>query len=160
MFAGRQYTLQCTVQNVAPVENLNVTFYRGETELGKSQSKDNKEKNPVTEIFTLSFSPSEEDDGVQYWCEAKLEFGLEGPQPPPMVTSQNITATVYCECDYKEKHKTKVNKGTNKNPPKSQTSPFMTILLTYAFSSVHLFASCFDGMCCISVSSLSSPINI
>lgn len=98
MFEG-QYTLECTVQNVAPVENLTVTFYRGQTALSQVQSNTNKEeKKPVTQNFTLNIKTSKEDDGVQYWCEAKLELEI---QLPPVVRSQNITATVYCESDNK-----------------------------------------------------------
>ncbi|XP_053181967.1 immunoglobulin superfamily member 10-like [Scomber japonicus] len=93
MLAGHQYTLQCTVHEVAPIGNLNVTFYRGQTELQRLQSS-NTTKEPVTETFTLDINPSKDDGGL-YWCEAKLDLGAEGPQPPPVVMSQNITTTVY-----------------------------------------------------------------
>ncbi|XP_068583669.1 vascular cell adhesion protein 1-like [Cebidichthys violaceus] len=96
MFEGQQYTLQCTVENVAPVENLTVTFYRGQTALDQQQSNiNNPKKKPVTDVFSLNFTLSKEDDGVQYWCEAKLELGPDGPERPPVVTSQNITTTVF-----------------------------------------------------------------
>ncbi|XP_075947700.1 vascular cell adhesion protein 1-like [Anarhichas minor] len=96
MFEGQQNTLQCTVEDVAPVENLTVTFYRGRTVLSQQQSNiSDTNKKPLTDIFSLNITLSKEDDGVQYWCEAKLELGPDGPQLPPVMTSQNITTTVY-----------------------------------------------------------------
>uniref|UniRef100_A0A3B4FIV2 Ig-like domain-containing protein n=1 Tax=Pundamilia nyererei TaxID=303518 RepID=A0A3B4FIV2_9CICH len=96
MFENQQYTLQCSVQNVAPVQSLNVTFYRGNTALGHLQSN-SEHKKPVNETFTLNITPSREDDGAQYWCETKLELRPAGPQPPPVVTSESVNVTAYCE---------------------------------------------------------------
>nr|XP_040041917.1 hemicentin-1-like isoform X1 [Gasterosteus aculeatus aculeatus] len=95
MLEGRQYTLQCTVEHVAPVKDLRVTFYRGQTALGQPQSNNTTVEKPVIQIFSVDISPGREEDGAQYWCEAKLELGPEGPKLPPVETSQNITATVH-----------------------------------------------------------------
>ncbi|XP_069386845.1 vascular cell adhesion protein 1-like isoform X2 [Paralichthys olivaceus] len=95
MYEANEYTLQCDVRNVAPVENLLVTFYRGQTILAQLQSTSAPQAEPESEVFTVGIKARREDDGAQYWCEARLELGTDGPQPPPVVASQNITATVY-----------------------------------------------------------------
>ncbi|KAK2918690.1 hypothetical protein Q8A73_003061 [Channa argus] len=95
MYEGHQYTLQCEVKNVAPIQNLSVTFYRGNTPLGQLQSVNNPAKKPASDTYSQSITASKEDDGAQYWCEAELELGPEGPHPPPAMKSQNINTTVY-----------------------------------------------------------------
>uniref|UniRef100_A0A3P9BQ92 Ig-like domain-containing protein n=1 Tax=Maylandia zebra TaxID=106582 RepID=A0A3P9BQ92_9CICH len=96
MFENQQYTLQCSAQNVAPVQSLTVTFYRGNTALGHLQSN-SEQKKPVNETFTLNITSNREDDGAQYWCKTKLELRPAGPQPPPVVTSESVNVTAYCE---------------------------------------------------------------
>lgn len=94
MFEHEEYTLQCTVRNVAPVEKLAVTFYMGLKELGRVTSKATM-KEPITETFILNLNASKEDDGAGLWCQAQLELGPSGPQPPLITVSQEVPATVY-----------------------------------------------------------------
>uniref|UniRef100_A0A671TS72 Hsp90 co-chaperone Cdc37-like n=1 Tax=Sparus aurata TaxID=8175 RepID=A0A671TS72_SPAAU len=96
MSEGQNIILKCSVQNVAPVENLRVTFYSGQRQLGQKQSNKKGQK-PESDMFELNFSPTKEDDGGQFWCEAELLLGPDGPQPPPVVKSRNFPATVLCE---------------------------------------------------------------
>ncbi|KAI5091537.1 intercellular adhesion molecule 5 precursor [Silurus meridionalis] len=94
MIEGNQYELQCEVQNVAPVRLLNVNWYKGQ-QLVKTDSFTNETKTPVSKTMTLQVSPQRGDDGVQYRCEAELELGPEGPQPPPRNKSDPLTITVH-----------------------------------------------------------------
>ncbi|XP_073686324.1 vascular cell adhesion protein 1-like [Garra rufa] len=99
MMEGNQYELQCDVHDVAPVQYLTVKWYKGQTLLDQTTFTDTI-KTPVNEMATLLIRPERADDGAQYTCEAELDLGAEGSQPPPTVTSQPLSAEVY----YKPKH--------------------------------------------------------
>ncbi|KAK7167308.1 hypothetical protein R3I94_001637 [Phoxinus phoxinus] len=99
MMEGNQYELQCDVLNVAPAQNLTVNWYKGQTLVDQSIFTETI-KTPVNKASKLLIRPDRADDGAQYWCEAKLELGEEGPQPPPTAPSKTLKVEVY----YKPKH--------------------------------------------------------
>ncbi|XP_075869579.1 vascular cell adhesion protein 1-like [Nelusetta ayraudi] len=94
MLEGQQYTLQCAVQQAAPIGKVQVVFYKGQTKLASMRSNSRGElKKPQDETFTLDFTPSKEDDGDSFRCEVSLDLDI--PQPRPVVTSANMTVPVH-----------------------------------------------------------------
>ncbi|XP_073713998.1 hemicentin-1 [Misgurnus anguillicaudatus] len=93
MIEGFQYELQCDIVNVAPVKSLIVKWFKEETELHNETFYDTI-KTPVNKTSKLQITANRSDDGVQYRCEAELELGADGPQPPPIVTSEPLNITV------------------------------------------------------------------
>ncbi|XP_073713090.1 cell adhesion molecule 2-like [Misgurnus anguillicaudatus] len=94
MIEGSQYELQCDIMNVAPCKNLTVKWFKEETEV-KTETFDNTTKSSVTATSTLNITANRSDNKAQYRCEAELELGADGPQPPPKVTSEPFKITVY-----------------------------------------------------------------
>ncbi len=96
MTEGEQYTLQCDVHDVAPVQYLTVKWYKGQTLLNQTTFTDTI-KTPVDETVTLLIRPDRADDGAQYRCEAELDLGAEGPQPHPTNSSKPLNVEIYCK---------------------------------------------------------------
>ncbi|XP_067087890.1 intercellular adhesion molecule 2-like isoform X1 [Osmerus mordax] len=94
MVEGTEYQLQCDVLNVAPVRNLTVTWYKG-NETIKTDSYGDQSKTPVNKSSILTITPSREDDGALYRCEAQLNLGPEGPHPSPVNTSEHHNILVH-----------------------------------------------------------------
>ncbi|XP_038836953.1 intercellular adhesion molecule 5 isoform X2 [Salvelinus namaycush] len=94
MVEGTEYQLQCDIQNIAPLQNLVVKWYKG-NELLDNVTYSDVSKTPVDVSPTLMIIPSRDDDGAQYRCRAELDLGPEGPQPHPTVTSEPLNITVH-----------------------------------------------------------------
>ena len=90
---GQQYELQCDVHNVAPVQNLTVKWYKGQTLLHQTTFP-NTSKTPENKTVTFLIRPDRADDGAQFWCEAKLE--AKGPQRYSTMSSDHLSITVHC----------------------------------------------------------------
>ncbi|XP_024289900.1 vascular cell adhesion protein 1-like [Oncorhynchus tshawytscha] len=94
MVEGTKYQLQCDIQNIAPLQNLVVKWYKGNEPLD-NVTYSTVSKTPVDVSDTLMVSSSRDDDGAQYRCRAELDLGPEGPQPHPTVTSEPLNITVH-----------------------------------------------------------------
>ncbi|KAL0992893.1 hypothetical protein UPYG_G00100640 [Umbra pygmaea] len=94
MVEGNQYQLQCNIQNVAPLKNLVVKWYKGNESIDTKTYRDPNKKKPVNKSLTLNITASRDDDGAQFRCEAELHLGPEGPQTPPTVTSELLNIIV------------------------------------------------------------------
>lgn len=84
---GEKYQLQCEVKNVAPVQNLTVTWFKG-NELIKSDHYNDSTRTPVNQSFTLSVIPSRYE--ARFKCVAQLNLDL-GPKTSPMADGLNLS---------------------------------------------------------------------
>lgn len=100
MVEGREYQLLCEVQNIAPVQYLTLRWYLGQTEVYNNTFSELSPATPVQVSSTLLITPSKAEDGAPYSCEAALELGLEGPQPPPRVQSEPLNINVHCNTSH------------------------------------------------------------
>ncbi|KAJ8254026.1 hypothetical protein COCON_G00206380 [Conger conger] len=155
MKEGKQYQLQCEVQNIAPVQYLTVKWYKGET-LENQTSYDDLTKTPVNVSTTLLITPTSADDGAQYSCVAELELGPEGPQPSPEVKSDPLSITVVYPPSFHspgnealkktEGEEVILNCSTmgNPSPGYSWSSPLdqtdMTVTLTSLVPGTHIYS--------------------
>ncbi|KAK5856116.1 hypothetical protein PBY51_007735 [Eleginops maclovinus] len=79
MHEGKQNNFTCDIQNIAPVKNLTVKWYKGDEMVFEDTFK-NPSKKPVNQSSIFSFTPTRQDNGATIRCEEHLDLRPEGPQ--------------------------------------------------------------------------------
>ncbi|XP_014876266.1 hemicentin-1 [Poecilia latipinna] len=102
---GSNMTLECEIVDVAPAKHLRVRWLwqRGNETIepdsvriiNKSECSFPEDKFPVTVVCTRNITLNRTLHGLQVKCEAELNLGPEGPQPPPLMTSDPFTLSVH-----------------------------------------------------------------
>lgn len=57
-------------------------------------------RSPLDVSSTISITLTRKHNGAEFRCEAQLDLGPEGPQPPPRMMSSPINITVYCKITF------------------------------------------------------------
>ncbi|XP_062386574.1 uncharacterized protein LOC134075108 [Sardina pilchardus] len=76
-----EFSLECEVKGVAPVENLTVIWFRGDTELGRREFPELYRPDNVTVRTNLNITASVEDREASYSCAAQLDLNTTKPIP-------------------------------------------------------------------------------
>ncbi|KAL2101557.1 hypothetical protein ACEWY4_003318 [Coilia grayii] len=92
---GNAITLNCHIENIAPVQKLTVKWFKGDTEIIEDLSHQKRRMGPQNVSGDYTFFPNLSDNGTQYRCEAKLDLG---PGSPPKLTSDPFNINVYRGC--------------------------------------------------------------
>ncbi|XP_070779073.1 roundabout homolog 1-like [Enoplosus armatus] len=87
-----KFNLSCDINNIAPIQNLTVRWYKGDT-IVYTDTFDNPSKEPVNHSSVFSYTPTRQDNRGTFRCEAHLDLGPEEPQLN--VSSQEYIITVY-----------------------------------------------------------------
>ena len=94
---------RCDVNDVAPAENISVTWLIGNRTVlpnhhlnGSKDVNDTKKPRDVTSLF--SYEPRREDDTLQIRCQVNFNLGPSGPQKRQ--TSQGLSLRIRCKCGY------------------------------------------------------------
>ncbi|XP_062398301.1 carcinoembryonic antigen-related cell adhesion molecule 5-like [Sardina pilchardus] len=94
---GQQYSLQCEVQSVAPVNKLTVIWFRGDDELQRSGrpefTVEGDQSQNVTVKATMEITASREDHKASYSCAAQLD--MHTAEPIPDTRSNRIPLEVF-----------------------------------------------------------------
>ncbi|KAL3986907.1 protein CLEC16A [Sarotherodon galilaeus] len=129
MVEGREYDLKCYVISVGPVQNLTVTWYRG-NESVQTETLNHFNMTPVNTSSTLRISPKRDYNGLTFRCEAELHLGPKGPQFLPNISSPPYTAVVFYAPEFKKENESKevlqgedvtLSCSADSNPPSNIT---------------------------------------
>lgn len=93
MVEGTEHFLACDVINVAPVQNLKLTWYRG-NDIVHTHMVNGTSVTPVNVSSSLRVIPERDYNGALFRCKAELHLGPNGPEPVPTVTSSPHVAVV------------------------------------------------------------------
>ncbi|XP_061567534.1 intercellular adhesion molecule 5 [Cololabis saira] len=85
------YEVQCDVTNVAPVQNLTVTWYKN-GEVIRTDSFSEATKVPVNMSLSLMVNISRGENVAQLRCEARLNLSPQAPQHPVTSEISNVSA--------------------------------------------------------------------
>ncbi|XP_008281317.1 hemicentin-2-like [Stegastes partitus] len=107
---NRELKLQCVILNVAPVQNLSIRWYQGNETMNPDSMQTTRcwtesdpdcsisaIRSPVNVSSTISITLNRTHSGADFRCEAQLDLGPEGPQPPPNMMSSPLSVTVSYE---------------------------------------------------------------
>ncbi|XP_062264458.1 hemicentin-1-like [Platichthys flesus] len=108
---GSGLQLQCDVISVAPAGNLTVRLYQGNDTLqtliggpmrvagclfeNGTKCDISVVRSPVDVSYTINITANRAHNGVEFRCEAQMDLGPEGPQPPPSMRSEPLSITVH-----------------------------------------------------------------
>ncbi|XP_073694346.1 neural cell adhesion molecule 2-like isoform X5 [Garra rufa] len=88
VIAGKDYELQCLIQNVAPFKNVTVRWFN------QNESVFNDTiKTSISNTSKLQIKPNRTDDEAQYRCEAEQE--AERNESYPTLSSEHLSITVH-----------------------------------------------------------------
>ncbi|PWA17618.1 hypothetical protein CCH79_00008177 [Gambusia affinis] len=101
---GSNMMLECKIVKVAPAKLLRVRWLwqRGNETIepdsvgidSKSECSFPEDKSPVMVVCTMNITLNRILHGIQVKCEAELNLGPKGPQPPPLMASDPFTLSV------------------------------------------------------------------
>ncbi|XP_073510200.1 intercellular adhesion molecule 1-like [Phyllobates terribilis] len=88
---GEEYTITCTVHEVAPLEYLTINVFRGEDVIDHKSYNGPHEEGKKTEKHNYTFTASRRDNHENFTCEAVLQLGSETKR----VKTPGITVQTY-----------------------------------------------------------------
>uniref|UniRef100_A0A673XJJ9 Ig-like domain-containing protein n=1 Tax=Salmo trutta TaxID=8032 RepID=A0A673XJJ9_SALTR len=127
MMEGKEYQLQCDIQNIAPLQNLVVRWYKG-NETIETQRFNDSTKKPMDMSSTITITHRRYEGEVEYRCEAELDLGPEEPKPSAF-SSKPLIVTVY---SHTNKSTTPTTKSLTNTVTPSPTTSENTIKKTIA----------------------------
>lgn len=95
---GKTYTLQCNIKNVAPAQNLTLTWFKQNSSL-KHNSFSDSTKLPTSKSDILQIQPHKDDNNAIYMCVVELKLGLKSI---PKTMSNQLRMNVHYKPEFLE----------------------------------------------------------
>lgn len=94
LIEGKNYHMQCDIENVAPAKYLSVHWHKG-SKIFHTETFEDFSATPVNKTSVINVTARGDDDGTSIWCEARLSFWPNAPSPSPIQSKSHQVTVLY-----------------------------------------------------------------